>query len=1126
MTNLKRKIVAIVAALSFGLMVASPAFGATVEELQAQINALLAQLSTLQAQLAALQGAPAGAPAACAGIVSFNRNLSQGMSGNDVKCLQALLNTVEGCHVAETGVGSAGNETTYFGSKTHAAVIKFQEKYAAEVLTPLGLTAGTGFVGAKTRAKLNTMLGPAGPGVPAAGLSVALAPDTPPAKVLASGTSYNSVLKLNLTASAEGAAKVTALKVTKSGFSANTYISGILLVDENGVRHGNVVSSLAADATAVFDLSSDPIVVPAGKTVSVTIQIHLSSSATSGTVQFSVAAPADVSTDATQISGTFPIWGNVMSLTSGATTVGELKVDAVMLHNNGTDDATVVNVSMNTVDQDIAKFRLTAGGNENIELRKIVLWNNGSAGDSDFKNIKLVDAAGNVLATAVSAVSRVVTLDLGASPYLIEKGLVKDFTVRADIVTGSGRTIRFVIQNDYDVVAYGVTTGGSLLAIADTGGTDRSFPIGDRATVSTIYMNKVTIAVGTLSFVRATDSPSTALAAGATNEVLAKYAVMAYGERTELRKIKLDITKGGGNVLAGTLYVKWNDATIWSIDASTASLYDGTMDEYTLTTYPTLEAGVEGYLTVVVSIKTNATSGDSYKARAQISSVKRLATGDILDPGVSATYGNTRSVKTVALIVTTTGLPLQGQVVVFTQGFNFANFTFDAGGSGEDVRITKITVTDTKAASAAYGDIGKLRLYQDSTVLSTTNNTDVLSASTLDFNLATPLVVTKASVVSLGLKADVLQDSSTTVVTDTHRFYIASDGVTASGKDTGTALTVSAGNISYVGTGQAQGIAPYGSLLVTVDSSWITTNRNVVIGTTDVDFTIFKFQALIEDIAIQSIQVTAAGTVADTDYANIRLMKGTDVIASTPQFTSGVYNFNTEGKLTISKLAPALLKIRADIGSAAAAKLKNDLRFNIAAYTDVVGRGVASGQTIYGATSTTAITSTITPLKLTTTVHSSSPSGEYTVISGTKLAVFSVYNAGAATVEITDFKVTDLGAQTGATSTYDLVNYVDNTVYLSNIQVSGGVINFATMTTALTLNAGETKHLAIKVKTLSSGDRAGDTYQMSIAAIGNVKYKVTEADLGYDANKDNDLTDTIWLIPADSTPVAYVVTKK
>jgi len=90
-------------------------------------------------------------------ISRFTRDLTLGSTGEDVRQLQILLNSL-GFLVASSGPGSPGNETIYFGSLTTQAVIRFQERYASEVLTPLGLSSGTGFVGRMTRDKLNQLL--------------------------------------------------------------------------------------------------------------------------------------------------------------------------------------------------------------------------------------------------------------------------------------------------------------------------------------------------------------------------------------------------------------------------------------------------------------------------------------------------------------------------------------------------------------------------------------------------------------------------------------------------------------------------------------------------------------------------------------------------------------------------------------------------------------------------------------------------------------------------------------------------------------------------------------------------------------------------------------------------------
>lgn len=88
---------------------------------------------------------------------SFYRNLRLGDRGTDVLALQRFLNQISITRIANSGAGSLGNETSYFGNLTKNAVIRLQELYKDEILVPIGLTRGTGFVGERTRNKLNSL---------------------------------------------------------------------------------------------------------------------------------------------------------------------------------------------------------------------------------------------------------------------------------------------------------------------------------------------------------------------------------------------------------------------------------------------------------------------------------------------------------------------------------------------------------------------------------------------------------------------------------------------------------------------------------------------------------------------------------------------------------------------------------------------------------------------------------------------------------------------------------------------------------------------------------------------------------------------------------------------------------
>lgn len=85
----------------------------------------------------------------------FARDLYPGMSGADVRSLQMYLNQ-KGFIVAQSGAGSPGNETMYYGSLTANAIRRFQEAHYAEILSPLGYSSGTGIFGPSTRAYVNS----------------------------------------------------------------------------------------------------------------------------------------------------------------------------------------------------------------------------------------------------------------------------------------------------------------------------------------------------------------------------------------------------------------------------------------------------------------------------------------------------------------------------------------------------------------------------------------------------------------------------------------------------------------------------------------------------------------------------------------------------------------------------------------------------------------------------------------------------------------------------------------------------------------------------------------------------------------------------------------------------------
>ena len=148
MSKLKGSILSI---LFLGMLVfPNISSASTIAELTAMLNSLLAQVASLQQQIVQQTG-----DSTQEWCHTFNTNLKYGDSEVDVLNLQTALEK-EGFNISGEKIG---RNVGYFGEETASAVVGFQQKYKSEVLTPVGLSYGTGYVGASTRKKLNQLYG-------------------------------------------------------------------------------------------------------------------------------------------------------------------------------------------------------------------------------------------------------------------------------------------------------------------------------------------------------------------------------------------------------------------------------------------------------------------------------------------------------------------------------------------------------------------------------------------------------------------------------------------------------------------------------------------------------------------------------------------------------------------------------------------------------------------------------------------------------------------------------------------------------------------------------------------------------------------------------------------------------
>ncbi|MDK2948974.1 MAG: hypothetical protein PWQ56_139, partial [Patescibacteria group bacterium] len=698
-----------------------------------------------------------------------------------------------------------------------------------------------------------------------------------PSGTLASGSAYNTMLKVNVSAGAS-AQTITSVTVERTGLSLDSNVDGVLVADEQGVRYGNIVTF--ANNSATISFPSQPITVDAGTTKTILIQYNLVSGALSGTIGAKVTA----------MSGSpagLPLVGSTFNLVDGKDTLGVITVA------EKTVTSAAVTKDIGTVGYDIAKFTLTESkSNEDIYLSKLTVYQNGTAADGDVTNIKLVAYDGTVLSTVASTTNREATFDLSANPYKIGKGVSRDFTIRIDITSGSSRTVQFTIQNNYDVVVKGADTGMGILSSS-------TFPVGNTPNKNTVSIN-----AGSLSVSRDSTSPSGTISIGSQDVVLATYKFEARGEDIEVRSLKAEIVGSGltANDFSGTVRLVTEDGqTIASVATGTLNLIttgSGTGATITLSPYYTIPAGQSKKISVVVDTSSNMGPTDQPVASIKDVYYKKALTNSYATTATNWISGNTMTASRGTLTVGKNAALGNSNKVKGQNEVKIGSYLLQTN-STEGVNVSSIAIKLKSKTSTDITGISNLKIKNGETLLGQSVSSpavgkgNVYNAAANSINVAGQLNIPASTTVQLDVYADIGSSTNAEDITS----EIDTNGVTG----TGSTSSVSVTGPDSPRAGQTMTLVDGGTLEVSIDTSSAPASQFVVGGLSGIEMAKIKLYGTIEDMKIERLElksVNASGNISQVKLLGTGL--STDPTAS---LLGGVATFTFPGGSEI--LVPA-----------------------------------------------------------------------------------------------------------------------------------------------------------------------------------------------------------------------------
>lgn len=1078
---------------------------------------------------------------AMAATYTFSTNLKVGATGTDVKNLQTVLNMSADTQVSTVGAGSPGNETTYFGNATKNAVIKFQEKYASDILAPVGLTKGTGFVGASTRAKLNAVGGSTStsttgtstiPGCTSTsgyspitgqkcdgasttptptGTGVAVSSPTQPASGLAiQGASRVPFTKITLTAGSSDVV-VNGITVERTGAAVDSVFSGVVLLGEDGTQF-DIAKTLGSTHQATV---GGTFTVKAGTSQTFTVAGNMGASLSSYTGQIASLTVVGVNTSAT-VSGSLPITG------ASNTINGNLTIGSVTAGNSSFDAGAAQTKEIGTTGYKFTGMRITAGSAEDVRLKSVRFYQAGSAASGDLANVNIyVD--GTAYPTTVSADGKYYLANFG-SGIVVAKGLSKDIWIAGDI-SGSGaagRTVDFDLQKNTDLYLTGETYGQGLIYTGTVNGS---------ASTATPAVNGYVVTVAAGSFTSVTKATSVAaqnIAINLANQVLGGYEVDLKGESISVQSqvfhfatstastgasayTSISLYNANGAVVAGPVDAVADGVSGWKVTFTDTVTYPVGKNVYTLKGKIPTTASNGAVITTSTAPATDWTS------------ITGQTTGNTITVSTTSFNMNPVTVKAAALAISMSTTPSAQNIVAGGASVPFATIQFDASQSGEDVRFSAVALSKTFSA-ATYTYVTGCQLFDGTTALNTGSNVLNPAAATAEtITLDQPFVVAKNSVKSLTLKCNV---SASATGTYTWTITPSSTNPTTTGVTSGSSVTAT----GSAATSQTQTIAT-GSLVTSLSPS-APSYMIAAAGSTGVTANVIRFRATNEAVNLSRIGLkltnTASSSASDLVQVSIwdgatqvgtAVFTGSNTVATSTLSTTVLLPKDADKDLTVkidfAQIGTGFTGVQGDLVA-----VDNNATVDS---TGTQGTGVSSGTTI-NATGSTAVSGV--------RLFKSFPTFALGTIGSTgvadgKLIRFTVTANANGGVGINQFKF-NVATTSVAITNFNLFAYTDSG-YSAPISgfTSGQLMTSNTASiaaTALTvapsavvnIPAGTTYYFELR----GSAAAAATTYSVTTTLNGDSSYPSLAANMGTSAAVVSASANLVWSPNATTTSAA------